>query len=169
MQNEPMLCVQDLSVRFKTKYGSAAAVNHVSFSLKKGEKLGLVGESGSGKSVTSKSIIRLLPTPPAADHREHPPQRGRAAHQDRAPDVQGPGQPDLHDLSGAHGLPEPGVHHWRPAWRRWSALHQKVVPRPRPTGDVYRDAAQPVGIPSPETRLNAISLSSSPAACASAS
>ena len=64
MQNEPMLCVQDLSVRFKTKYGSAAAVNHVSFSLKKGEKLGLVGESGSGKSVTSKSIIRLLPTPP---------------------------------------------------------------------------------------------------------
>ena len=65
MQNEPMLCVQDLSVRFKTKYGSAAAVNHVSFSLKKGEKLGLVGESGSGKSVTSKSIIRLLPTPPA--------------------------------------------------------------------------------------------------------
>ena len=65
MQNEPMLCVQDLSVRFKTKYGSAAAVNHVSFSLKKGEKLGLVGESGSGISVTSKSIIRLLPTPPA--------------------------------------------------------------------------------------------------------
>ena len=32
MQNEPMLCVQDLIVRFKTKYGSAAAVNHVSFS-----------------------------------------------------------------------------------------------------------------------------------------
>ena len=49
MQNEPMLCVQDLSVRFKTKYGSAAAVNHVSFSLKKGEKLGLGGESGSGR------------------------------------------------------------------------------------------------------------------------
>ncbi len=71
MQNEPMLCVQDLSVRFKTKYGSAAAVNHVSFSLKKGEKLGLVGESGSGKSVTSKSIIRLLPTPPAQITGEH--------------------------------------------------------------------------------------------------
>ena len=65
MQNEPILSLQDLSVRFKTKYGSAAAVNHVSFSLKKGEKLGLVGESGSGKSVTSKSIIRLLRTPPA--------------------------------------------------------------------------------------------------------
>ena len=60
MQNEPMLCVQDLSVRFKTKYGSAAAVNHVSFSLKKGEKLGLVGESGSGKSVFTKSFMGLL-------------------------------------------------------------------------------------------------------------
>ena len=62
MQNEPMLCVQDLSVRFKTKYGSAAAVNHVSFSLKKGEKLGLVGESGSGKTTIGRSIIRIHPT-----------------------------------------------------------------------------------------------------------
>ena len=62
MQNEPMLCVQDLSVRFKTKYGSAAAVNHVSFSLKKGEKLGLVGESGSGKTTIGRAIMRILPT-----------------------------------------------------------------------------------------------------------
>ena len=65
MNEQPLLCVDDLSVHFKTKYGSAAAVNHVSFTMNKGEKLGLVGESGSGKSVTSKSIIRLLPTPPA--------------------------------------------------------------------------------------------------------
>lgn len=65
MNQQPLLCVDDLSVHFKTKYGSAAAVNHISFSMKKGEKLGLVGESGSGKSVTSKSIIRLLASPPA--------------------------------------------------------------------------------------------------------
>ena len=64
MQNEPMLCVQDLSVRFKTKYGSAAAVNHVSFSLKKGRNWVWWGVR-LGQSVTSKSIIRLLPTPPA--------------------------------------------------------------------------------------------------------
>ena len=65
MNQQPLLCVDDLSVHFKTKYGSAAAVNHISFSMEKGEKLGLVGESGSGKSVTSKSIIHLLASPPA--------------------------------------------------------------------------------------------------------
>lgn len=65
MEKCPVLSVKDLTVTFTTKYGSAAAVNHVSFDLQKGEKLGLVGESGSGKSVTSKSILRLLPTPPA--------------------------------------------------------------------------------------------------------
>jgi len=63
--SEPILKVEHLNVVFHTKYGEASAVNDVSFSLKKGEKLGLVGESGSGKSVTSKSIIRLLSSPPA--------------------------------------------------------------------------------------------------------
>lgn len=63
--SEPILKVEHLNVVFHTKYGEASAVNDVSFSLKKGEKLGLVGESGSGKSVTSKSIIRLLSFPPA--------------------------------------------------------------------------------------------------------
>ena len=65
MSERPVLEVNDLTVTFKTKYGSAAAVSGVSFKLAKGEKLGLVGESGSGKSVTSKSILRLLPSPPA--------------------------------------------------------------------------------------------------------
>lgn len=65
MSERPVLEVNDLTVTFKTKYGSAAAVSGVSFALAKGEKLGLVGESGSGKSVTSKSILRLLPSPPA--------------------------------------------------------------------------------------------------------
>lgn len=60
-----ILQVENLNVIFHTKYGHANAVNQVSFTLRKGEKLGLVGESGSGKSVTSKSIIRLLQTPPA--------------------------------------------------------------------------------------------------------
>lgn len=63
--NPVVLSVENLTVRFETKYGSAAAVNDISFQLHKGEKLGLVGESGSGKSVTAKSILRLLPSPPA--------------------------------------------------------------------------------------------------------
>lgn len=63
--SKPILTVENLTVTFETKYGRAAAVNDISFTLKEGEKLGLVGESGSGKSVTSKSIMRLLPSPPA--------------------------------------------------------------------------------------------------------
>lgn len=63
--SKPILTVENLTVTFETKYGRAEAVNDISFTLEEGEKLGLVGESGSGKSVASKSIMRLLPSPPA--------------------------------------------------------------------------------------------------------
>ena len=66
MDAEEILKVEHLNVTFTTKRGIAKAVNDVNFTLHKGEKLGLVGESGCGKSVTSKSIMQLLPTPPAA-------------------------------------------------------------------------------------------------------
>jgi oligopeptide transport system ATP-binding protein len=62
---ETLLDVQGLETRFKTPEGYIHAVNGVSFSLRKGETIGLVGESGSGKSVTMLSVLRLLPTPPA--------------------------------------------------------------------------------------------------------
>jgi oligopeptide transport system ATP-binding protein len=62
---ETLLDVQGLETQFKTPEGSVHAVNGVSFSLKKGETIGVVGESGSGKSVTMLNILRLLPTPPA--------------------------------------------------------------------------------------------------------
>lgn len=60
-----LLSVEHLSVTFETKGRKAFAVRDVSFSLDEGEKLGIVGESGSGKSVASRSIIRLLASPPA--------------------------------------------------------------------------------------------------------
>jgi oligopeptide/dipeptide ABC transporter ATP-binding protein len=63
--NEPLLRVANLSTDFKTDRGTAHAVRDVSFSLERGETLGLVGESGCGKSVTALSILRLLPEPPA--------------------------------------------------------------------------------------------------------
>src|ERR1700745_2061644 len=53
----PLLDVEHLDIRF----GSAAAVRDLSFSIATGESVGLVGESGSGKSVTSLAIMRLLP------------------------------------------------------------------------------------------------------------
>ncbi len=62
---KPVISVKNLKVTFQTKRGRAVAVNNVSFELQKGEILGLVGESGSGKSVTAKSIMRLLQSPPA--------------------------------------------------------------------------------------------------------
>ena len=62
--SEPLLNVKNLKTHFYTDDGVARAVDGVSFFLKKGETLGLVGESGCGKSVTSLSIMRLIPEPP---------------------------------------------------------------------------------------------------------
>jgi peptide/nickel transport system ATP-binding protein len=57
----PPLAVEDLHVGFPTDDGVVQAVRGVSFSLARGQALGLVGESGSGKSVTSLAVMGLLP------------------------------------------------------------------------------------------------------------
>ena len=56
--------VRDLRVHFESKAGVVHAVDGVSFEIRDGETLGLVGETGCGKSVTARSFIRLVPTPP---------------------------------------------------------------------------------------------------------
>ena len=61
---DKLLEIEELSVHFHTPEGVARAVDGVSFSLKTGETVGLVGESGCGKSVTSLSILGLIPSPP---------------------------------------------------------------------------------------------------------
>ncbi len=59
-----LLEVKDLEVVFKTYGGYVQSVRGVSFAVEKGECVAIVGESGCGKSVTAKSILRLIPTPP---------------------------------------------------------------------------------------------------------
>lgn len=59
-----MLEVKGLTVQFRNEDKEYSVVKGISFHVKKGETLGLVGESGCGKSVTSLSIMRLIPTPP---------------------------------------------------------------------------------------------------------
>lgn len=64
IQSEKLLEIKDLCVEFKTVEGTVKAVNHLNYTLHKGEKLGIVGESGSGKSVSSLGIMQLIPNPP---------------------------------------------------------------------------------------------------------
>ncbi len=62
-KNDKILLIDDLRTSFFTKKGEIKAVDGVSFSVAKGEILGLVGESGSGKSITCLSILGLVPQP----------------------------------------------------------------------------------------------------------
>ena len=63
-RNRKLLEVRDLQTHFFSEQGVVKAVDGVDFELYPGESLGIVGESGCGKSVTSLSIMKLVPQPP---------------------------------------------------------------------------------------------------------
>jgi peptide/nickel transport system ATP-binding protein len=64
MEKETLLEIKNLVTEFRTEDETVKAVNGISFTLSRGETIGIVGESGSGKSVTSLSVMRLIPNPP---------------------------------------------------------------------------------------------------------
>jgi peptide/nickel transport system ATP-binding protein len=64
-QNEIFLSVNNLTVEYTSEGRVIHAVNDVSFALKKGQTIGLVGETGAGKTTIAKSILGILPVPPA--------------------------------------------------------------------------------------------------------
>jgi ABC-type dipeptide/oligopeptide/nickel transport system ATPase component len=61
---EPVLSIRNLVVEFRTEDGIVHAVDDISYDVFPGETLGIVGESGSGKSVSTLSILGLIPQPP---------------------------------------------------------------------------------------------------------
>ena len=61
----PLLQIKNFSVDFVTDSGTTSAIKNISFEIKHGETVAIVGESGSGKTVTSLSVLQLLPSPPA--------------------------------------------------------------------------------------------------------
>jgi len=64
IKKEVLLEVKNLVTEFKTENEIIKAVNDISFTLHRGETIGIVGESGSGKSVTALSAMQLIPNPP---------------------------------------------------------------------------------------------------------
>lgn len=65
MSENNFLEVRNLTIHYETKQETVYAVNDVSFSMKKGETLGLVGETGAGKTTIARAILGILPVPPA--------------------------------------------------------------------------------------------------------
>jgi len=61
----PLLRIKNFSVDFVTDSGTTSAIRNISFEINRGETVAIVGESGSGKTVTSLSVLQLLPSPPA--------------------------------------------------------------------------------------------------------
>jgi len=64
--DDALLRIDGLSVEFAGEHGTSRVVDRVSLAIRPGEAVGLVGESGSGKTVTSLSVMRLVPSPPGA-------------------------------------------------------------------------------------------------------
>ena len=150
--SEATLRVEDLQTHFFTKDGVAKAVDGVSFTVGRGEIMGLVGESGSGKSVTGFSLIGLVDPP------------GRVVGGEilfRGEDLRSAGEERLRDLRGnriAMIFQDPMMT-LNPVLRIDTQMIETIEAHEEVDKETARararDALGQVGIPSPEERLKA--------------
>lgn len=147
-----ILTVKDLKTYFYTASGIAKAVDGVSFNIAKGETMGIVGESGSGKSVTSSSIIRLLP-----------PRTGKivgGSIEFEGKDVLALSKKELNDFRGkdiAVVFQDP-MTSLDPVFKIGKQMTEMIMAHQNVTKDeawkMAVEALNKVGIPEPEKRMN---------------
>lgn len=150
--SENILTVKDLKTYFYTASGVAKAVDGVSFNIAKGETMGIVGESGSGKSVTSSSIIRLLP-----------PRTGKivgGSIEFEGKDVLALSKKELNDFRGkdiAVVFQDP-MTSLDPVFKIGKQMTEMIMAHQNVTKDeawkMSVEALSKVGIPEPEKRMN---------------
>ncbi len=150
--SENILTVKDLKTYFYTASGVAKAVDGVSFNIAKGETMGIVGESGSGKSVTSSSIIRLLP-----------PRTGKivgGSIEFEGKDVLALSKKELNDFRGkdiAVVFQDP-MTSLDPVFKIGKQMTEMIMAHQNVTKDeawkMAVEALSKVGIPEPEKRMN---------------
>lgn len=150
--SENILTVKDLKTYFYTASGVAKAVDGVSFNIAKGETMGIVGESGSGKSVTSSSIIRLLP-----------PRTGKivgGSIEFEGKDVLALSKKELNDFRGkdiAVVFQDP-MTSLDPVFKIGKQMTEMIMEHQNVTKDeawkMAVEALNKVGIPEPEKRMN---------------
>ncbi len=147
----PLLEVKNLRVTFRTEDGLVRAVDGISFTLRKGEVLGIVGESGSGKSVSMMSVMRLIIDPNAVFE-------GEVIYKGR--DLMKLSQDEMRDIRGkeiAMIFQDPMTSLnpvYRVGWQIAEQIRNHEDVSKREAGSRAIELLRAVGIPKPELRVN---------------
>ena len=104
-EEQTILEVKNLKIHFTTELGTVKAINNVNLKINSGQSLGIVGESGCGKSVTTQSMLRLLP--PAGEIIS-----GEIIYtREDGTTQKNPWWGNFHDISGTYDCLQPGSYH----------------------------------------------------------